>query len=60
MAENTSFGRIAKYVANVANEYAQWDAKRTKANTGQFYGALLQGRRYDTNGNLLNNKVKRK
>lgn len=60
MAGNTPFGRAAKYVANVAQEYATWDARRTKENAGQFYGALLQGRRYDVNGNMLDNKVKRK
>ena len=50
---NSGFGRIAKYSANVLKEYAQWDSNRTEENTGQFYGALFQGRRYDKNGNLI-------
>jgi hypothetical protein len=50
---NSPAGRIAKYGANVLKEYAQWDSNRTEENTGQFYGALFQGRRYDKNGNLI-------
>ena len=60
MAKNTPYGRIAKYAANVAKEYATWDASRTDENTGQFYGALFQGRRYDSNGNLVQKKGKKK
>lgn len=59
MARNTAFGRAAKYVANVAKEYAQWDESRTNEATGQFYGALFQGRRYDKNGNLIEKKGKK-
>ncbi len=54
------YGRAAKYVANVAKEYATWDSNRTEENTGQFYGALFQGRRYDKNGNLIEKKSKKK
>lgn len=57
---NSGFGRAAKYVANVAKEYATWDANRTEENTGQFYGALFQGRRYDKNGNLVEKKKGKK
>ena len=57
---NSPAGRFAKYVANVAKEYATWDASRTDENTGQFYGALFQGRRYDKNGNLVEKKKKKK
>ena len=57
---NSGFGRAAKYVANVAKEYATWDSSRTDENTGQFYGALFQGRRYDKSGNLVTKDSKKK
>lgn len=48
---NKIYKPIAGYVANVVKEYRQWDgqvnAPARGPATGQFYGALLQGRRYD-------------
>lgn len=42
------FGQAYSYAKNVAKEYSQWDKNpNSDANVGQFYGALLQGRRYD-------------
>jgi hypothetical protein len=52
----SAYGRAARYLKNVAKEYSQWDSSRTEENTGQFYGALFQGRRYDKNGNLIQKK----
>jgi hypothetical protein len=60
MPKNTPYGRAAKYLANVSEEYASWDASRTPENVGQFYGALFQGRRYDKNGNLITKQTKKK
>ncbi len=56
----SNYGRVAKYIKNVAKEYATWDSSRTDENTGQFYGALFQGRRYDKNGNLVTKDSKKK
>ena len=56
----SGFGRIAKYVANAAKEYATWDSSRTEENAGQAWGAILQGRRYDKNGNLVEKKKGKK
>lgn len=55
----SNYGRLARYLSNVAKEYSQWDSNRTEENTGQFYGALFQGRRYDKNGNLVEKKKKK-
>jgi len=43
--------RIARYIQNAAKEYAQWnESGRADAEAGQFWGALLQGRRYNKKG----------
>ena len=48
---NSIYKPIAGYVGNVVKEYRQWNnqtnAPARGPATGQFYGALLQGRRYD-------------
>jgi len=43
-------GHIAGYAKNVVKEYGDWRKNENSANAGQFYGALLQGRRYDAKG----------
>lgn len=49
VAENKS--TIARYIQNVAKEYAQWnETGRTKSEAGQFWGAVLQARRYNKKG----------
>ena len=55
MAGKTRVGEskstIARYIQNVAKEYAQWnESGRTQSEAGQFWGAVLQGRRYDKKG----------
>ena len=45
-------GRMSSYAANVAKEYSQWanqgpNHPARNAESGQYWGALLQGRRYD-------------
>ena len=55
MAGKTRVGQskstIARYIQNVAKEYAQWnESGRTDSEAGQFWGAVLQGRRYDKKG----------
>ena len=55
----SNYGRAARYIKNVAKEYSQWDSSRTEENTGQFYGALFLGRRYDKNGNLVQKSKKK-
>lgn len=46
--------RIARYVENAAKEYAQWnESGRTNEEAGQFWGAMLQGRRYDKKGKQI-------
>ncbi len=55
MAGRTRVGQskstIARYIQNVAKEYAQWnESGRTQSEAGQFWGAVLQGRRYDKKG----------
>jgi hypothetical protein len=55
MAGKTRVGEskstIARYIQNVAKEYAQWnESGRTDSEAGQFWGAVLQGRRYDKKG----------
>ncbi len=42
---------IARYIENAAKEYAEWNERgRTDSEAGQFWGAVLQGRRYDQKG----------
>lgn len=42
---------VARYIQNAAKEYAEWnEGGRTDAAGGQFWGALLQGRRYNKKG----------
>jgi hypothetical protein len=55
MAGKTRVGEskstIARYIQNVAKEYAQWnESGRTDSEAGQFWGAVLQARRYDKKG----------
>jgi hypothetical protein len=55
MAGKTRVGQskstLARYIQNVAKEYAQWnESGRTDSEAGQFWGAVLQGRRYDKKG----------
>jgi len=46
--------RIARYIENAAKEYAEWNERgRTDAEAGQFWGALLQGRRYNKKGRQI-------
>jgi hypothetical protein len=43
--------RIARYIENAAKEYAEWNERgRTDDEGGQFWGAILQGRRYNQKG----------
>jgi len=43
---------VARYIQNAAKEYAQWnEGGRTDEEAGQFWGAILQGRRYNKKGN---------
>ena len=48
---NKLYKPIAGYVGNVVKEYRQWNnqgnAPARNDAVGQFYGALLKGRRYD-------------
>ena len=48
---NKIYKPIAGYVGNVVKEYRQWNnqinAPARGPATGQFYGALLKGARYD-------------
>lgn len=42
---------IARYIQNAAKEYAEWnEGGRTDSDAGQFWGAILQGRRYGKGG----------
>lgn len=55
MAGKTRVGQskstIARYIQNVAKEYAEWnESGRTQSEAGQFWGAVLQGRRYNKKG----------
>ena len=54
----------AKYVANIVKEYKEWNntmggpsrtgKKQQAAEAGQFWGAALQGRRYNSKGKQVN------
>lgn len=49
IAKNRS--TIARYIENVAKEYAEWnESGKEQSEAGQFWGAVLQGRRYDKKG----------
>lgn len=54
MAGKTRIGNkstIARYIQNAAKEYAEWnESGRTSSEAGQFWGAVLQGRRYNKKG----------
>lgn len=55
MAGKTRVGHskstIARYIQNAAKEYAEWnESGRTSSEAGQFWGAVLQGRRYNKKG----------
>jgi hypothetical protein len=57
MAGKTRIGEskstIARYIQNVAKEYAQWNEQgRTQSDAGQFWGAVLQNRQYDKKGRI--------
>lgn len=55
-----------KYIGNIVKEYKDWNKtmggpstagkKQQAAEAGQFWGAALQGRRYDVNGKQIKKK----
>ncbi len=49
-----------KYIGNIVKEYKQWNnavgRKDEAAQAGQFWGAALQGRRYDAKGKQIKKK----
>jgi hypothetical protein len=49
-----------KYISNIVKEYKQWNnavgRKDEAAQAGQFWGATLQGRRYDAKGKQIKKK----
>jgi hypothetical protein len=49
-----------KYISNIVKEYKQWNnavgRKDEAAQAGQFWGAALQGRRYDAKGKQIKKK----
>lgn len=59
--QNPSFlSSVAGYSRNVAKEYKEWRAAQPKSKdgkampeAGQFYGAILQGRRYTKKGKQI-------
>lgn len=58
IAGSAKSGFSSNYVGNAFKEYSEWynapgNGKHTKE-AGQFWGAVLQGRRYDVNGNQTN------
>jgi hypothetical protein len=47
----TSKSTFARYIENAAKEYAEWnESGRKDSEAGQFWGAVLQARRYDKKG----------
>ena len=56
-----------EYAGNVVKEYGEWRKAQPKSKdgkampeAGQFYGALLQGRRYDSSGKQITGAITRK
>jgi hypothetical protein len=54
------FGKTYDYVSTVAKSYKKWD-KLTNApartpESGQFWGAVLQNRKYDSQGKIVGAK----
>jgi hypothetical protein len=51
---NKAVNTVTSYVGNVAKSYSKWDnlknAPAHNPEAGQFWGAVLQNRRYDSNG----------
>ena len=57
IANSAKTGFSSNYVGNVAKEYSEWynapgNGKHMKE-AGQFWGAVLKGRRYDKNGKQI-------
>jgi hypothetical protein len=57
------FGKTYDYVATVAKTYKAWDklGPNSPARTpesGQFWGAVLQNRKYDAQGKIVTGKPK--
>ena len=56
MAGRTRIGvakRTADYLQNIGKEYSEWKKSNPSGpgpEAGQFWGAVLQGRRYDKRG----------
>lgn len=54
---NKAVNTFTSYVGNVASSYSKWDnlknAPAHSPEAGQFWGAVLQNRRYDSNGNII-------
>jgi hypothetical protein len=56
-----------EYISNVSKEYGEWRKAQPKSadgkampEAGQAWGALLQGRRYDTNGKQITGTITQK
>lgn len=50
-------GKISDYASTISKSYKKWD-KLTNApartpESGQFWGAVLQNRKYDKNGKII-------
>jgi hypothetical protein len=58
------FGKTYDYVATVGNSYKKWDslvnAPARSPEAGQFWGAVLQNRKYDAQGKIVTGKPKKK
>ena len=50
-------GKMADYATTVAKSYKKWDSVKThparSPEAGQFWGAVLQNRKYDKNGKSI-------
>jgi hypothetical protein len=54
------FGKSYDYVATIANSYKKWNnlqnAPARNPEAGQFWGAVLQNRKYDAQGKIVTGK----
>ena len=54
------FGKTYDYVATVGSSYKKWDslvnAPARSPEAGQFWGAVLQNRKYDAQGKIITGK----
>ena len=54
------FGKAYDYVATVGKSYKKWDslvnAPARSPEAGQFWGAVLQNRKYDAQGKIITGK----